>query len=380
MHHWVAGINFNASTQWQPDIQMRTTLHRLFFFLLVATIPAAAQVCPGGGPNFSLAVPFDPAWIYGCNTGTSCNGGVAFDNRVACLPITAMDACAPAPSCGTPSRDASNVWYTFFASSSTARISCFQNTSLVLGVQAFRGGPTCGSLTELGCALSSGPSSGVQLNLSGLTAGTLYYFRIFGSATPVSQRTGLYCFCGSTGLNTYLILPALVSQFTAQRFSHKIQLGWTIGSNPNNEVYYVERSETGEFFTQLPGAGLPSGESSRNYQYADQAPLSGINYYRLKHVYPDGHYDYSKTISVKAADPDDMVILANPVHQQLQVELKSPSTLLISDMSGKAMEVVRLDAGRQTIATGQLSNGMYLLQVIKGKQAGNTVQKFSVFR
>lgn len=358
---------------------MKTALHHLLFLLLAAAMPAAAQLCPGGGPNFAAAVPFDPAWIYGCNTGTSCNGGVAFDNRVACLPITAMDAWAPAPSCGTPSRDASNVWYSFFAGGSTARISCFQNTSLVLGIQAFRGGPSCGSLIELGCTLSSGPSSGAQLNLSGLTAGTLYYFRIFGSANPVSQRTGLYCFCGSTGLNNFLILPALVSQFGGQRFSHKIQLSWTIGSDANNEMYYVERSETGEFFTRLPGAGNVSGPSSRNYDYADLSPLNGVNYYRLKHVYPDGHYDYSKTIAVKAAEPEAIIIAANPANQQLQLELKNAATIVISDMSGKTMQVVKLEAGRQMIATGQLSNGIYLLQAVNGG-GGNTVYKFSVFR
>ncbi len=358
---------------------MKTVLLAISF-LFSLELRTAAQVCPGGGPNFTLAVPFNPAWIYGCNTGTSCNGGVAFDNRPSCLPVTSMDACAPAPSCGSVSRDASNVWFSFFASSSTVRISCFQNTSLVLGIQAFRGGPSCGALTELGCVLSSGPSSGAQLNLSGLAAGTLYYFRIFGSAGPVSQRTGLYCFCGTTGLTTFLMLSAPVSNFESQRYSHKINLAWTVTASNDNEVYLIERSENGDFFTQLPGAGIPTGQSARSYQYIDQSPLTGINYYRLKHGYPDGHYDYSKTISVKAADPEDIIILANAVNQQLQVELKTTSTLVITDMSGKAMQVIRLGAGRQIIATGQLSNGIYLLQTVKGGNAGNTVHKFSIFR
>src|SRR5690349_8269093 len=116
-------------------------------------LPAMAQLCPGGGVDFNSAVTFDPAWIYGCNTGTSCNGGVSLSNRVACQPTAALDACAPAPSCGNIVTNASNVWFKFYAAGPTALISCFQNSSFVIGIQAFSGGPACGSLTELGCAL-----------------------------------------------------------------------------------------------------------------------------------------------------------------------------------------------------------------------------------
>src|SRR5882757_308461 len=182
---------------------MKTVL-LVYLIVCVLTPPSLAQLCPGGGTSFASAVTFDPSWIYGCNTGTSCNGGISFDNRVACQPTTAMDACAPNPSCGTPSHDASNVWFKFFPTGTSATISCFQNTSLVIGIQAFSGS-SCGALAEMGCALSGGPSSGVQLSLTGLSPGTLYYFRIFGSAGPVSQRTGVYCFCGTTGLNGILL-------------------------------------------------------------------------------------------------------------------------------------------------------------------------------
>ena len=104
-----------------------------------------------------------------------------------------------------------------------------------------------------------------------------------------------------------------------------------------------------------------------------------FNYYRLKHVYSDGHYDYSKTIAVKAAEPEAVIIASNPANQLLQLELKNAATIIISGMSGKTMQVIKLEAGRQMIATGQLSNGIYLLQAVKGGR-GNTVYEFSVFR
>jgi len=163
-----------------------------------------------------------------------------------------MDACAPAPSCGNVPNNASDIWFKFYASSATAHISCFQNTSLVIGVQAFSGGPVCGSLSEIGCALAGGPSSGVQLNLSGLSPGVLYYFRIFGSANPVSQRTGLYCFCGSTGLGIFLILPVRLTDFSGLSTANKINISWTVDAVAAMKILKLKEVRTGSHLNGLP--------------------------------------------------------------------------------------------------------------------------------
>src|ERR1043165_9332316 len=99
-----------------------------------------AQLCPGGGVSFNNAIMFDPAWIYGCNTGSSCNGGVNFDNRFSCEPSITMDACAAQPSCALPAQNASDIWFKFYPSFANVTISCIQNTSMVIGIQAFSGG------------------------------------------------------------------------------------------------------------------------------------------------------------------------------------------------------------------------------------------------
>src|SRR5215212_12050438 len=113
---------------------------------LIAFIFSNAQLCPGGGTDFSSAVFFTPAWISGCATGTSCSGGTVFDNRAACEPTTAIDPCAPTPSCGTVGQMGSDLWFKFYASGTTATISVIQSVSFIATVQAFSGGPTCGSL------------------------------------------------------------------------------------------------------------------------------------------------------------------------------------------------------------------------------------------
>lgn len=204
---------------------------------LLLTTGTTAQLCPGGGLDFYSAVAFDPGWVYGCNTGTSCNGGVHFDNRLSCQPTTALDACAPAPTCSNSAYNSSNIWFTFYPSASSVTLSAFQNTSFVVGLQAFSGSNTCASLNEIGCALAGGPSSGVNLILNGLTVGEKYYFRVYGSASSASQRTGIYCFCGTSGVEA-VILPKQITSFTGTTSGKNILLKWNMAPD-ESDVSFV---------------------------------------------------------------------------------------------------------------------------------------------
>jgi hypothetical protein len=329
--------------------------------------PSSAQLCPGGGIDFLTAVTFDPAWIYGCNTGTSCNGGVALDNRTACIPITLLDVCAPAPSCGTAT-NASNAWFKFFAIGNTATISCFQNTSFVIGIQAFSGGPLCGTLTQLGCALAGGPSSGVQLSLTGLTPGNLYYFRIFGSATPVSQRTGLYCFCGTAGLSN-TILPVNIANLKGTLKGGTAVLDWNAGYE--NISVEVERSTDGMNFTSLQQL---NNNGSPIYTYTDASAITGNNYYRIKQIAADGKYSYSNTIVVKIDRTKPMAVYANALLRQLQIKTAANTIVAIYDAAGTLQQVIHLSAGFHSISTAQMPRGIYFLRT----DAVKTVTKFYV--
>ncbi len=137
----------------------------------------------------------------------------------------------------------------------------------MVGLQAFSGGPTCGSLTDIGCAVAPGPSSGVSLTLTGLTIGQLYYYRAFGSSGPPVQRTGLYCFCGTTGVNNF-VLPSVLSAFTANSKNELNILNWKL--NPGNNIAYfeVEKSIDGKNFFMLKN--VPAVNADNNYTYSEK--------------------------------------------------------------------------------------------------------------
>jgi hypothetical protein len=276
-----------------------------------------------------------------------------------------MDACAPAPSCGNNSQNASNVWFKFLPTGATATISCFQNSSFVIGVQAFSGGPVCGSLTEIGCSLAGGPSGGVQLNLSGLNPGTLYYFRIFGDANPVSQRSGIYCFCGTTGLSSGT-LPAVLTGFQGREAGHSIELEWSLLTGNSQESFTIERSTDGISFlavSQVPGLGMLS--SPQPYRFTDASPVSGNNYYRIKHIWAIGQYAYSDIILIKTSPVKGFTAYFNPGGQELQVYVADPTPAVLYDVAGRSVQSFRLQPGNNRIPTGQLEAGVYFVRALK---------------
>jgi len=330
--------------------------------LITSTHTAMAQMCPGGGVNFNSAVTFDPAWIYGCNTGTSCNGGVSFDNRIACQPTTAMDACAPAPSCGTAGNNASNIWFKFYATATTATISCFQNTSLVIAVQAFNGGPACGTLTEIGCAIAGGPSSGVTLNLSGLVPGHLYYFRIFGSSNPVSQRTGLYCFCGTTGLSDF-VLQVVLTSFKARETINGIELSWSSSSENNSQYFEAEHSNDGityQTVSRIAAAGTAVADRKYSCMYVPNK--GGTNYFRLKQTGMDGHYVYSSVVTIQSGNGNEFMISSVAGKNEWQLRVNHSDFITLYNLAGQLLQTYHVQAGLNYLSTVNLGGGIYLLR------------------
>ena len=77
-----------------------------------------------------------------------------------------------------------DVWYSFVALTTSVNIT-IDNTSADMVIQAYSG--TCGALTNIGCSDSGNPE---EINLTGLTEGNTYYFRVYqygsGSTTGIN--------------------------------------------------------------------------------------------------------------------------------------------------------------------------------------------------
>jgi hypothetical protein len=284
-----------------------------------------------------------------------------------------MDACAPPPTCAVPSNNGSNIWFKFYAAASTVTISCFQNTSFTIAVQAFSGGPACGSLTQIGCATAAGPSSGVNLTLSGLTVGQLYYYRIFGSAAPVSQRTGLYCFCGTVGVQNYVLADGLNS-FTGKADNESVTLSWEFVPASTPSEFDVEFSSDQRMFNTISTVRSVPGKGQYSYTFHpnDNQDL----FYRIRYVNESGVVVYSPLLKLTTkgiSSQDFFTVLNNS--RQLRINVRRPSSFILCNSAGTVLQSYSFSAGVHMVSASNLAAGVYFMKNINS----NKVQKLAIF-
>ncbi|MBL0100798.1 MAG: hypothetical protein IPP49_12800 [Saprospiraceae bacterium] len=126
---------------------------------------------------------------------------------------------------------------------------------------------------------------------------------IMTSNTNVNNTTVLST--GTSGLDNITImaspLPIKIKSFEISKLKEsKTLLNLITASETNNDYFTIERSGDGvayEAIGQIKGAGNSSKEIS--YEFVDEKPLSGINYYRIKQTDFDGQYSYSDIRSVR---------------------------------------------------------------------------------
>jgi hypothetical protein len=172
------------------------------------------------------------------------------------------------------------------------------------------------------------------------------------------------------------VLPIELLEFSVRiESSQLIMTRWTTLSEINNDFFTVERSANAldwEAVGNLPGAG--NSHSSRQYQLADDAPISGRSYYRLKQTDYDGSYAYSQieTVFLGALEGLEIIHLfrsATGLELGYHSEL-GEITIEIYDVSGKRVFLHRESNGNAALRLSpNLTQGIYLLRISNSKNA-----------
>ncbi len=108
-----------------------------------------------------------------------------------------------------------------------------------------------------------------------------------------------------------------------------------------------------------------------NYQFQDNLPLQGANYYRLKMVATDGQFEYSSHIKVTYNNEGRRLFVSpNPSRTHVYVStLQGRYTeAIISNHSGQIVLRKKLTSPNQKINVDHLTPGQYLLTVIGGAE------------
>lgn len=144
-------------------------------------------------------------------------------------------------------------------------------------------------------------------------------------------------------------------------------LNWQTASEENNAGFDIERSADGETFEKIGYvAGNGTTVETSNYNFFDEHPINGINYYRLKQMDMDGQYEYSEIRSVSFGIGNDRLvqIYPNPVQDELTIQ-DGIGNITIFNAFGQPIHQITNEKSLMTINTTDLPKGIYILQLQK---------------
>jgi hypothetical protein len=174
---------------------------------------------------------------------------------------------------------------------------------------------------------------------------------------------------GNTDL-THLLPIELVS-FTATPVKNTVNLKWTTASEKNNDYFTIERSKDGlvwENGQHVRGSGTTKTKTT--YETVDDGPYKGVSYYRLKQTDFDGQFTRSAVVRVYIENTAEIVIYPNPFSGSFKFSADSEvdgSRVKLYSSSGVEIPISIAKEGTEfTISPGNISEGLYILQVADG--------------
>ena len=167
-----------------------------------------------------------------------------------------------------------------------------------------------------------------------------------------------------------LPVPAEMGRLNGEIIKAEVVLSWNTYSEENTYEFIVERSLDGRSYEEigvLPAAGYSSIE--RQYNFIDEDPNPGLQYYRLKIRDWDEQFEYSELISVYFEHPNPQIKVYPTVvntNDRLYIETESPiiSELIIFSMDGRRVFSSEITGSKSIdLGTLQLPANNYLIHI-----------------
>lgn len=170
------------------------------------------------------------------------------------------------------------------------------------------------------------------------------------------------------------VLPVTFTSLEAYRKENAINVSWKVQNETNIHHYEVERSADGINFTKL-GVSITATNSSA-YQVADENPLPGINYFRVKAIENNRRGIFTSIARVFfGKNASGITVFPNPVtdgkiNVYITGEQKGDYHANLYNTSGQLMQTLKLaqingDGNAVIEMKKDLPHGNYILEMIK---------------
>lgn len=183
-----------------------------------------------------------------------------------------------------------------------------------------------------------------------------------GGTTPVSGTGG----AGRAILTGVSVLPVELLSFSGKATPSAIELNWETSTELNNEKFIIERSTDGRTF-QVIGEELGQGTTQQtvSYQFMDQAPVAGLNYYRLKQMDYDGQFAYSPVTAITFTRKGGISVYPTATNGMLNIVTEDEGNALVKvfHINGSLMRQQTFAGNTLPLDLSSLPNGTYLIVV-----------------
>jgi hypothetical protein len=176
------------------------------------------------------------------------------------------------------------------------------------------------------------------------------------------------------------VLATDILSFTGTKDGNKANLNWSINNALGYTAFEVERSTDGISFEKLGTVKANDNQGKYEFLFTDYNILSGIGYYRIKVLLPDGAFMYTKTISITNRT-DHYTITPNPAKDFILISsaaAKEIADIIIYDGTGRVVKkLLKQSFGNSNnlkIAVKELGVGNYFVEIVRPAAERYTTQ------
>jgi hypothetical protein len=182
-----------------------------------------------------------------------------------------------------------------------------------------------------------------------------------------------------------LALPVTFTSVKAYRLGPDVNVEWNVENELNINNYMVEKSTDGVHFNTLAvRAASNNGGLSASYLVADDRPVIGNNYYRIRSNDHDGKTTLTQVVKVFVGTlKRDITIYPNPVtdgaiHLQFMNEPEGKYGIRLVNKEGQVImnrQINRMDGSNTELIKWdfKLAHGMYQLEITKPDGTTKTI-------
>jgi hypothetical protein len=172
--------------------------------------------------------------------------------------------------------------------------------------------------------------------------------------------------CGEN-VNNEVGLPVELLSFNAEAKDKEVLLTWSTANEFDNDRFVVERRSFDGQWRDI-GTVLAGNRVGNSYEFSDENPLNGNNYYRLRQLDFTGEFSLHGPVMAEFKS-DNLLVFPNPAATEIRFggAFSTADQISLHDANGRLLRQLTPGADRADVA--DLKQGVYLLRVANNKGA-----------